>query len=98
MRSVDYPNVQDELTFTERARRAQIIECAIDTITEVGFARASLTEIGQRAGISKGGVAYHFAGKAELLEQVVIDVYTRAGEAITSRVATETTAADCLRS
>ncbi|MEV0106290.1 TetR/AcrR family transcriptional regulator [Nocardia sp. NPDC050799] len=97
MRSVNRPSVQDDRSFIERARRAQIIECAIETIASVGFSRASLAEIGQQARISKSGVAYHFASKDELLTHVVIDVFTRAGEAIASRVAGETTAAGSLR-
>lgn len=61
-------------TFTEAARRAQIIEAAIDTIAEVGFGRASLARIGERVGISKGLIGYHFAGKDDLIEQVVVEV------------------------
>ncbi|MGH8996532.1 MAG: TetR/AcrR family transcriptional regulator [Acidimicrobiales bacterium] len=61
-------------TFTEAARRAQIIEAAIDTIAEVGFGRASLARIGERVGISKGLIGYHFAGKDDLIEQVVLEV------------------------
>lgn len=61
-------------TFTEAARRAQIIEAAIDTIAEVGFARASLARIGARVGISKGLIGYHFSGKDDLIEQVVVEV------------------------
>ncbi|MGB6456107.1 MAG: TetR/AcrR family transcriptional regulator [Streptosporangiaceae bacterium] len=61
-------------TFTEAARRAQIIGAAIDTIAEVGFGRASLSRIGERVGISKGLIGYHFAGKDDLIEQVVLEV------------------------
>ena len=51
-----------------------MIEAAIDTIAEVGFGRASLARIGERIGISKGLIGYHFAGKDDLIEQVVIEV------------------------
>jgi AcrR family transcriptional regulator len=61
-------------TFTEAARRAQIIEAAIDTIADVGFGRASLARIGERLGISKGLIGYHFAGKDDLIEQVVLEI------------------------
>jgi AcrR family transcriptional regulator len=61
-------------TFTEAARRAQIIEAAIDTIADVGFGRASLARIGERVGISKGLIGYHFVGKDDLIEQVVLEV------------------------
>jgi AcrR family transcriptional regulator len=64
----------EERTFTEAARRAQIVEAAIDTIAEVGFARASLARIGDRIGISKGLIGYHFAGKDDLIKQVVFEI------------------------
>ena len=61
-------------TFTEAARRTQIIEAAIDTIAEVGFGRASLARIGERIGISKGLIGYHFAGKDDLIKEVVFEI------------------------
>jgi TetR/AcrR family transcriptional regulator, fatty acid metabolism regulator protein len=84
-------------TFTERARRAQIIDCAVDALAELGYAGASVAEIAGRAGVSKGVVSYYFASKDELLEQLVADVYMRAGEAIEARLAQEGTAAARLR-
>ncbi|QSB09721.1 TetR family transcriptional regulator [Lysinibacillus fusiformis] len=66
---------QKEMSFIEKARRTQIIECAIETIAEVGYAQASLGQIAKRAQISKGVISYHFANKGELLEQVIYDYY-----------------------
>ncbi|WP_255302444.1 TetR/AcrR family transcriptional regulator [Bacillus pseudomycoides] len=51
------------------------MECAIETIAEVGYAQASLGQIAKRAKISKGVISYHFTNKKELLEQVVTDYY-----------------------
>ncbi len=65
-------------SFIEQARRAQIVGCAIDTIAELGYAGASLAAIARRAGISKGVIGYHFAGKDELLAEVVSEVLSRA--------------------
>jgi AcrR family transcriptional regulator len=48
-----------------------------------------LAEIAKRAGVSKGVVSYYFAGKDELLGQVLLDVYTRAGAAIAERIGDE---------
>jgi AcrR family transcriptional regulator len=63
------------LTFTGTARRAQIVEAAVETIAELGYARASFAQIARRAGLSSTGlISYHFAGKAELLERVVAEV------------------------
>ena len=61
-------------TFTETARRAQIVQAAIETIADVGFARASLARIGERIGISKGLIGYHFGGKDELISVVVSEI------------------------
>ncbi|THJ67966.1 TetR family transcriptional regulator [Arthrobacter echini] len=73
-------------TFTEEARRAQIMRCAIEALAELGFSGSSLAEIARRAGVSKGVVSYYFAGKDELLGQVLFDVYARAGAAIAERI------------
>lgn len=48
------PGGQDGYSFIEAARRAQIVESAIETIAEAGYARASMAQIAPRAGISKG--------------------------------------------
>jgi AcrR family transcriptional regulator len=47
---------------------------AVGAIAEVGFARASLTRIGERIGISKGLIGYHFAGKDDLIKEVVSEI------------------------
>ena len=58
-------------TFTETARRAQIVAAAIETIAQVGYARASFAQIAKRAGLSSTGlISYHFAGKDELIGEV----------------------------
>jgi hypothetical protein len=55
-----------------RGHRALIITgpqphaAAIDTIAEVGCARASLGRTAERFGVSKGLISYHFAGRDEL--------------------------------
>ena len=68
------PGAASERTFIETARRAQIVAAAIDTLAEVGYARASLGRIAQRIGISRGLISYHFAGKDELMTEVVREV------------------------
>lgn len=80
MRSVIEPHVQDEPSFIEAARRKQIIDCAIDVIAELGFARASLAEIAKRAKVSKSVISYYFAGKDDLIHQVVVAIYTVGAE------------------
>ena len=60
-------------SFIEQARRAQIVNCAVETLAEVGYGNASLVRIAKRAGISKGVISYHFAGKDELMQQVLTE-------------------------
>lgn len=67
------PKNPDELTFTERARRAQIVAAAVEVLAHEGFKAASLTRIAEQAGISKGLILYHFAGKDDLLRQTLFD-------------------------
>jgi len=64
-------------TFTETARRTQIVAAAIETIAEVGYGQASFAQIARRAGLSSTGlISYHFASKDDLIEQVVDEVVT----------------------
>jgi AcrR family transcriptional regulator len=74
-------SVKQARTFTEEARRAQIVAAAIETVAEVGYAKASFARIAKKAGLSSTGmISYHFAGKDDLLRAVVADVLGRAGE------------------
>ena len=75
-----------ERTFTERARRQQLIGVTIEQVAQRGFAGASLARIAEAAGITKAAVLYHFGSKdalvtaahAEILESLVATV----GEAL----------------
>lgn len=87
MRSVDRPAVRPR-TFTEEARRAQIIACAIDVLAELGYAQTSFARVAERAGISKSVISYYFGGKDELLEQVVRSVYAEGADYIRPRIET----------
>ena len=88
---------QKATSFIEEARRAQIIENAIETFGELGYANTSLARIAERAGISKGVISYHFAGKSELIEQIVDHVYRDITRFVLPRVEEETTATGALR-
>lgn len=85
-------------TFTETARRAQIVAAAIETIADVGYARASFAQIAKRAGLSSTGlISYHFAGKDELIAQIVAETYTAIGQFMTRRMEHQSTAAGALQ-
>ncbi len=97
MRSDNSPSVPETPSFIEAARRAQIVRCAIDAIADLGYEKASLAEIAKRARVSKSVILYYFEGKDALIEQVVNDVYTAAGNYMMPRLVAETTAAGTLR-
>jgi TetR/AcrR family transcriptional regulator, fatty acid metabolism regulator protein len=84
-------------TFIETARRAQIVAAAIDTIAEVGYARASFARIAQRLGISRGLISYHFAGKDDLIKQVVHEVVQQGIAYMRPRIVAHTTGPTMLR-
>lgn len=84
-------------TFIENARRQQIVGAAIDTIAELGYVQASLARIAARVGISKGVISYHFAGKDDLIKQVVIDVVEAGRAYILPRVLAASTGPARLR-
>jgi len=58
------------------ARRRQILDAAVATIAADGLAKASFAAIADRAGLSSVGlISYHFAGRDELIGQIVADYY-----------------------
>ena len=70
---------------------------AIDTIAELGFARASFAQIARRAGLSSTGlISYHFAGKDDLIRQAVTEVYAEMGRFLAQRMEGASSAADAL--
>ena len=86
-----------EETFTERARRGQIVDCAIELIAECGYSNASIAKIAERAGIAKSVVLYHFATKDELVGVVVAQISLAAASAMVPAIEAEATAAGKLR-
>jgi AcrR family transcriptional regulator len=61
---------------TSTARRAQIIAATIETIAELGYGQASFARIAEQAELSSTRlISYHFAGKDELIQAVIAEVY-----------------------
>jgi AcrR family transcriptional regulator len=61
---------------TKRARqgpvtREQILDSSLRLFSEKGFARASVRDIAQAAGITDAAIYYHFASKRELFEALI---------------------------
>ena len=74
-------------TFTESARRAQIVEVAIRVAATAGYANTSFARIANEAGLSSTGIiSYNFAGKDDLMREVVFEVLRAAGAYILPRV------------
>jgi AcrR family transcriptional regulator len=85
-------------TFTEEARRAQLVECAIQVLATRGYAQATLAEIAKCAGIVRSAVLYHFSGRDELMEEVVRTLYRKGAAYMGERMAqVERRPADVLR-
>lgn len=55
------------------ARKAEIVRAARDSFAENGYAKASLRDIAERAGITHAGLLHHFRNKDELLAEVLAD-------------------------
>ncbi len=89
--------LQTGRSFIEEARRTQIVGSAIDTIAELGYGQASLTRIAERAGISKGVIGYHFAGKDDLIREVVAEVLERGREYMEPRIRAASSGPEMLR-
>ncbi len=84
-------------TFVTSARRLQIVAAAIDTVAEVGYANASLARIAARLGISKGVISYHFAGKDDLVSEIVSQVLLQARAYMQPRIEAQRTGPEMLR-
>lgn len=91
MRSKNELGGQKRTSFIEAARRAQLIECAVETIATLGYAQASLAQIAKCADISKSVITYYFKSKEELIEQVVQDLYTSATAFMAPQIMAEST-------
>lgn len=68
--TTDFTSVPEvrPLTFTERARRVQLIDVTISLVAEFGYPKVSLARIAEAAQITKAAVLYHFSSKDALLQ------------------------------
>lgn len=89
---------KEKRSFIEEARRAQIIEAAIDVIADLGASQSSLAKIAERANISTSLILYHFKDKEELFNIVLGSISTEWKAAATAAMAQHTTISGKLRS
>src|SRR5271169_4586711 len=65
-------------------RRQQIVDAAVAIITEQGLQNLSLSEIENRAGMSRGQLTYYFPAKEDILlavfDRLLQLMYQRIGE------------------
>ncbi len=86
----------DEMSFIEKARRAQIVEATIDVLAELGYSNTSFAQIAKKSGISRGLISYHFKNKDDLMLQVVMEVFAGNMIYVNEQVAAATTAREKL--
>jgi AcrR family transcriptional regulator len=76
---------------TQRQRReetvARLLDASIDTIAEVGYARASAAVIAKRAQVSDGALFRHFPTMGDFMAATAHEVMRRQIELFTKRVA-----------
>lgn len=73
-------------TFTEQARRKQILSVAAKLFLEKGFNSTSLDDIAQEVGVSRGVIFYYFDGKREIGEQTARQNMRRYSNYVRERV------------
>ncbi|ACL62528.1 transcriptional regulator BetI [Methylobacterium nodulans] len=75
----------------EAARRRHLIEATMETLAEVGFKAATLSEIARRANVSAGLFAHYFRGKDGLLEATLRFVAARLARVTAAKLAAAST-------
>ncbi len=84
------------VTLTQEVRRQRIIEAAIDCLAREGWHGTTLALVAAEAGISRGLISYHFAGRDDLykavLESVVETIFGAGSAAMQQRIDEASTA------
>ncbi len=73
------------------ATRRDLLAAARQTFTERGFADASMEEIGERAGVSRGPLYHYFDDKRDLFHAVYLEIEHELAEKVISGVLSRTT-------
>ena len=74
----------DDRTTTPGGTRRRILDAAQDLALTAGAGNLSLDAVAERAGVSKGGLLYHFPTKTRLLEALVADFLGRFDAALSA--------------
>ncbi len=81
---------------SQAERRREILAAARRRFVTDGYPRARLGDIASDAGLSKGGVYFHFKSKRELFDALIVRDFARSIEALELMRAVEGTVADKL--
>ncbi len=84
-------------TLIEEVRRRQIVDTAIETIAQRGFAHTTLNDIAKQAGVSTGVITYHFKNKDDLIEQSIKKLLEAPNDFVVTRVDKQSSHRDRLR-
>lgn len=76
------PPARERRTHAERTAetRERVIAAVVETISDVGFGRATAAEISRRAGVTWGAVQHHFGDKDGILMAVLEESFNRFAE------------------
>jgi AcrR family transcriptional regulator len=66
------------------SRREEVLDAAVRIFAAKGFAGASMQEVAAEAGVVQTAVYYHFAGKEELLTEVLKRVFDQVSDQVLS--------------
>jgi AcrR family transcriptional regulator len=77
-------SVRKHRTQAERSERTreQLLDATIECLVELGYARTTVQEICQRAGLSRGAQQHHFTTKAELMTSALEHLFKRLSDEI----------------
>ncbi len=78
------------MALKSEATRGRIIRAAEALTRDTGAGNLSLEAVAAEAGVSKGGLLYHFPSKAKLFEAMIEDYLARWGDALAARENAET--------
>lgn len=67
--------------------RRSLLDAAVESLVEVGFARTTTLEVQRRAGVSRGALLHHFPSKALLLTAAIDHLAEMRGRELRARAA-----------
>lgn len=78
------PSIRKHRTQAERSERTRelLLDATIECLVELGYARTTVQEICQRAGLSRGAQQHHFTTKAELMTAALEHLFRRLADEI----------------